>query len=115
MGQFPVPATRISLTRNTDTPAKAGIQGWGGGNLARGLVPSRADRPALASSFSPPIRHSREGENPRTSVPRKNVNRDATTYVHKAATGPSFRLSGDRKHAPHPDTGPESRGGEGDM
>ena len=31
-----------------------------------------------------PIRHSREGGNPRTNIPRKNVNRDTTTYVYTA-------------------------------
>ena len=32
----------------------------------------------------PPIRHSREGGNPRTNIPRKIANRDTTTYVHTA-------------------------------
>ena len=40
----------------------------------------------------PPIRHSREGGNPRTNIPRKNVNRDTTTYVHTATP---LRLSGE--------------------
>ena len=33
---------------------------------------------------NPSIRHSREGGNPRTNIPRKNANRDTTTYVHTA-------------------------------
>ena len=39
-----------------------------------------------------PIRHSREGGNPRTNVPRKNVNRETATYVHTATP---LRLSGE--------------------
>ena len=38
-----------------------------------------------------PIRHSREGGNPRTNIPRKKANRDITTYVHTATP---LRLSG---------------------
>ena len=30
-------------------------------------------------------RYSREGGNPRTNIPRKNANHDATTYVHTAS------------------------------
>ena len=37
-------------------------------------------------------RHSREGGNPRTNIPRKNANRDTTTYVHMATLLP---LSGE--------------------
>ena len=77
----------------------------------------------------PPIRHSREGGNPRTNIPRKNANRDTTTYVHTATP---LRLSGEstprtpirRRNpegcvrrqfsylakVPNPDTAPESRG-----
>ena len=39
-----------------------------------------------------PIRHSREGGNPRTNIPRKNANRDTTTYVHPSTP---LRLSGE--------------------
>ena len=39
----------------------------------------------------PPIRHSREGGNPRTNIPRKIANRDTTTYVNTATP---LRLSG---------------------
>ena len=108
-------------------PAKAGIQkGWGWGNVVRGLVP-RWGRggawqnprcqfavPNHNSGFShlgtkmrlngfrvrqrpPHIRHSREGGNPRTNIPRKNVNRDTTTYVHTATP---LRLSGESTPEP---------------
>ena len=61
---------------------------------------------------NPFIRHSREGGNPRTNIPRTNDNRDTTTYVHTATP---LRLSGEEP-APYPDTGPESRGvGRGEM
>ena len=43
-----------------------------------------------SASANPYIRHSREGGNPRTNIPRKNVNRDTTTHVHTA----SLRHSG---------------------
>ena len=33
----------------------------------------------------PPVRHSREGGNPRTNIPRKIAYRDTTTHVHTAA------------------------------
>ena len=38
----------------------------------------------LSTPANPYIRHSREGGNPRTNIPRKNANRDTTTYVHTA-------------------------------
>ena len=41
---------------------------------------------------NPSIRHSREGGNPRTNIPRKNANRDTTTYVHTATP---LRISGE--------------------
>ena len=44
-----------------------------------------------------PIRHSREGGNPRTNIPRKNVNRDTTTYVYTATP---LRLSGESTPEP---------------
>ena len=34
---------------------------------------------------APRIRHSREGGNPRTNIPRTNANRDTTTCVHTAS------------------------------
>ena len=46
---------------------------------------------------NPTIRHSREGGNPRTNIPRKNVNRDTTTYVHTATP---LRLSGESTPEP---------------
>ena len=56
---------------------------------------------------NPSIRHSREGGNPRANIPRKNANRDTTTYVH-AAPHSSFRPPNPslvRKHVPDPDPG----------
>ena len=40
---------------------------------------------------NPYTRHSREGGNPRTNIPRNNANCDTTTYVHTATP---LRLSG---------------------
>ena len=109
-------------------PAPAGMGDWYENALKR-LSTAREN---------PSIRHSREGGNPSTNIPRKNANRDTTTYLHTAAptlgppktnatagairetpqagpgrtqTGPNFRLSGDRKPALYPDTGRESGGG----
>ena len=46
---------------------------------------------------NPTIRHSREGGNPRTNIPRKNSNRDTTTYLHTATP---LRLSGESTPEP---------------
>ncbi len=69
----------------------------------------------IPSSIRPPIRHSGEGRNP------GGVGRGKTTGRWKKPTHrPTFILlfglrkaigdSGDQKHAPYPDTGPQSRG-----
>ena len=64
----------------------------------------------IPSPIRPPIRHSREGGNPRTNIPRKIANRDTITYVHTATP---LRLPGESTPRT-PDTAPESRGeGEG--
>ena len=67
-----------------------------------------ASAPANAS-----IRHSREGGNPRTNIPRKKANRDTTTCVQTATP---LRLSG--KNRPEPRYGPgiqmRWRGGKND-
>ena len=77
-------------------PAPAGMSDWYENALKRFRVRQR----------DPSIRHSREGGNPRTNIPRKNANRDTTTYVHTGDPTSYFR----RKHPPNPDTAPESRG-----
>ena len=59
---------------------------------------------------NPYIRHSREGGNPRTNIPQKNVNRDTTTYVHAATP---LRLSGKTmSRTPIRGWNPEGRGWE---
>ena len=50
-----------------------------------GQVASHSTLAASLRGSDPSIRHSREGGNPRTNFPRKNVNRDTTTHVHTAA------------------------------
>ena len=53
-----------------------------------------------------PIRHSREGGNPRTNIPRKKANRDITTYVHTATP---LRLSGKNRPEPRYGAGIQGR------
>ena len=66
-------------------PAAAGVQRWGGENVARGLVPRLGGEQPAHTTFSRPI--------------------------HPKILDTQHRYSVDRKHAPYPDTGPESRGG----
>ena len=69
--QFAVPNHNSGFSY-LGVPAEAGMSDW------------YENAPKLLSSApaNPSIRHSREGGNPRTNIPRKNVNRDTTTYVH---------------------------------
>ena len=57
-----------------------------------GQVASHSTLAASLRGSDRSIRHSREGGNPRTNTPRKNANRDTTTYVHTATP---LRLSGE--------------------
>ena len=61
-------------------PAPAGMSDWYENALKR----------LSSAPANPSIRHSREGGNPRTNIPRKNAKRDTTTYVH---TGTPLRHS----------------------
>ena len=63
-------------------PATTGMSDWYENALKR----------LSSAPANPYIRHSREGGNPRINIPRKNVNRDTTTYVHTATP---LRLSGE--------------------
>ena len=76
--------------------------------LAREMIDASSNRRLRdhqglrTTSHRPTIRHSREGGNPRTTAPSQNGDRETRKH-------PPSRLSGDRKHAPYPDTGPEPR------
>ena len=79
-------------------PAPAGMSDWYENDVTR--LPS--------APANPYIRHSREGGNPRTNIPQKNVNRDTTTYVHAATP---LRLSGKTmSRTPIRGWNPEGRG-----
>ena len=74
----------------------------------------------IPSSIRPPIRHSGEGRNP-GGVGRGKTTRRWKKPTHRPIFIPlcglrkAIGVSGDQKHAPYPDTGPESRGvGRGD-
>ena len=77
--QFAVPSHNSSFSY-LGVSAPAGMSDWYENALKR----------FSSASANPYIRHSREGGNPRTNIPRKNVNRDTTTHVHTA----SLRHSG---------------------
>ncbi len=55
---------------------------------------------------NPSIRHSREGGNPRTNIPRKKVNRDTATCVQTATP---LRLSGNNRPEPRYGSGIQGR------
>ena len=55
-------------------PAPTGMSDWYEDALKR----------LSSAPANPSIRHSREGGNPRTNIPRKNANRDTITYLHAA-------------------------------
>ena len=57
-----------------------------------GQVASHSTLAASLRGSDRSIRHSREGGNPRTNIPRKNANCDTTTYAHTATP---LRLSGE--------------------
>ena len=82
--QFAIPSHNSSSSY-LGVPAPAGMSDWYENALKR--LSS-----APANTY---IRHSREGGNPRTNIPRKNANRDTITYVHAATP---LRLS--RKSTP---------------
>ena len=84
-------------------PATTGMSDWYE-NAPKRL--SSAPEVTQLRQSGPSVRHSREGGNPRTNIPRKNAKRDTTTYFHRATP---LRLSREEP-APYPDTGRESRG-----
>ena len=80
-----------ALKRLSSAPANPSIRHWcENAPTAASIVPG-CHRTRTRRSGSP-IRHSREGGNPRTNIPRKNVNRDTTTCVQTATL---LRLSGE--------------------
>ena len=75
-----------SLVRTWAAPVKLAGLVIGTRMRLRGFRARRLTHPIRVLVIPPPrIRHSREGGNPRTNIPRTNANRDTTTCVHTAS------------------------------